>query len=215
MSGQIGSQDSNSDREGIEVLGPAGALPSADSQDISRLAVDATGRFYGAFWSARYLVPPLSVITALFPTELEIGSGLHSRLSIAGASFVDISQSARSLLTARGGLAKLGGIVALPFSDGTFDSSCALDTIEHIEDDRRAFRELAGITEGDARWSASRLPCIPHAGVSSMSPWVILDAAIQTIPLLSSESILLCQKWARASACCLAAAGSSTSRYGT
>ena len=138
-----------------------------------RLAVDANRRFYDTLWSASYVVPPqrfntwplLSALTTSSPTRLEIGPGLRPRLPIAGTSFVDISRPALSCLKARGGLAMLGEITALPFPDCSFDLVCAFDIVEHIEDDRQAFRELGRVAKDGAtvifsvplhpaRWSA-------------------------------------------------------------
>lgn len=115
-------------------------------------------RFYDALWSASYLVPPqrfntwplLSRLAASAPARLEIGPGLRPRLPIAGTSFVDVSRLAVSRLKALGGLATLGEITALPFPDCTFDLLCAFDIIEHVEDDRRVFRELSRVARDDA-----------------------------------------------------------------
>ena len=130
-------------------------------------------RFYDALWSASYVVSPqrfntwplLSALAASATARLEIGPGLHPRLPIAGTHFVDISAPALSRLKARAGLTTLGEITALPFPDGSFDLVCAFDIVEHVEDDRQAFRELGRIARDaavvifsvpldPARWSA-------------------------------------------------------------
>ncbi len=135
--------------------------------------VDANRRFYDALWSTSYVVPPqrfntwplLSALAASAPARLEIGPGLRPRLPIANTSFVDISRPALSRLKARGGLAMLGEITALPFPDCSFDLICAFDIVEHIENDRQSFRELGRVAKDDAtvifsvplhpaRWSA-------------------------------------------------------------
>jgi SAM-dependent methyltransferase len=158
---------------GIATPGFAGAMPAAGAQDSMRRAVDANRDFYDALWSASYVVPPqrfntwplLSALAVSAPTRLEIGPGLRPRLPIAGTSFVDISRPALSSLKARGGLAMLGEITELPFPDRSFDLICAFDIVEHIEDDRQAFRELGRVAKDDAtvifsvplhpaRWSA-------------------------------------------------------------
>ena len=173
---RIASTERNFGRDGIAgiaVPGFAGAMPAGGAQDATRLAVDANRRFYDALWSASYVVPPqrfntwplLSALAASAPARLEIGPGLRPRLPIAGTSFVDISRPALSSLKARGGLAMLGEITALPFPDRSFDLVCAFDIVEHIEDDRQAFRELGRVAKDDAtvifsvplhpaRWSA-------------------------------------------------------------
>lgn len=120
--------------------------------------VDANRRFYDALWSASYVVPPqcfntwpfLSALAASAPARLEIGPGLRPRLPIAGTSFVEFSRPALSPLKARGGLATLGEITALPFPDRSFDLVCAFDIVEHVEDDRQAFRELSRVAKDDA-----------------------------------------------------------------
>jgi SAM-dependent methyltransferase len=147
---------------------PARAAPHETRSDIA-----ANRRFYDALWSASYLVSPqrfntwplLSALAASATTRLEIGPGLHPRLPIAGTHFVDVSAPALSRLKARAGLTTLGDITALPFPDSTFDLVCAFDIVEHVEDDRRAFRELGRIARDGAaiifsvpldpaRWSA-------------------------------------------------------------
>lgn len=130
------------------------SAPSASTN-----AALATNRqFYDTLWSASSVVAPqrfntwplLSALSATAPARLEIGPGSHPRLPVAGTCFTDVSQSALSGLRDRGGLAALGGIVALPFPDCTFDLVCAFDIIEHVEDDRQVFRELGRVARKDA-----------------------------------------------------------------
>ena len=149
-------------------------MPSGSTQDATRPAIAAVNRdFYDSLWSASAVTLPqrfntwplLSALAALAPARLEIGPGLRPRLPIAGTNFVEISQPSLSPLRARGGLAMLGEITALPFPDCSFDLVCAFDIVEHIEDDRQAFRELRRVAKDDAtvifsvplhpaRWSA-------------------------------------------------------------
>jgi len=142
-------------------------------RDATRPAVAANRRFYDALWSASHMVPPqrfntwplLSSLAASARARLEIGPGLRPRLPIAGTYLVDVSRPALSPLQARGGLATLGEITALPFPDCSFDLVCAFDIVEHVEDDRQVFGELRRVTRDDAtvifsvplhpaRWSA-------------------------------------------------------------
>jgi len=146
----------------------ARAVPHATRSDIG-----ANRRFYDALWSASYVVSPqrfntwplLSTLAASATARLEIGPGLHPRLPVAGTHFVDVSRPALSRLRARAGLTTLGDITALPFPDCSFDLMCAFDIVEHVEDDRRAFRELGRVARDGAavifsvpldpaRWSA-------------------------------------------------------------
>jgi len=109
--------------------------------------------FYDHLWSRTYLTRPerfntWPLIAALLPgapLRLEVGPGLRPRLPIAGTHFLDISRPAVARLNARGGLAREGGISALPFGDGTFDLVLACDVIEHVADDRLAFAELTRV----------------------------------------------------------------------
>ena len=114
--------------------------------------------FYDMLWSASDVTLPhrfntwplLSTLAASAPARLEIGPGLRPRLPILGTSFVDISRPALSGLKACGGRAMLGEITALPFPDCSLDLVCAFDIVEHIEDDRQAFRELSRVAKDDA-----------------------------------------------------------------
>ena len=149
-------------------------MPSGSAQAATCPAIAAVNRdFYDSLWSASDVTLPqrfntwplLSALAASAPARLEIGPGLRPRLPIAGTNFVEISQPSLSPLRARGGLATLGEITALPFPDCSFDLVCAFDIVEHIEDDRQAFRELHRVSKDDAtvifsvplhpaRWSA-------------------------------------------------------------
>jgi len=98
-----------------------------------RPAVAVNRRFYDALWSASELIPPqrfntwplLSRLMAEARTRLEIGPGLHPRLSLTHTYFIDVSQPAAAALKGCGGLAALGEINALPFTDSSFDLVCA------------------------------------------------------------------------------------------
>jgi len=143
---------------GIAASGGAGAMPAGGGQDATRQPVDVNRDFYDALWSATHVILPqrfntwplLSALAASAPARLEIGPGLHPRLPIAGTSFVDISRPALTRLNAHGGLAVLGEMTSLPFPDCSFDLLCAFDIVEHIEDDRQAFRELDRVAKDDA-----------------------------------------------------------------
>lgn len=144
-------------------------MPTGGTSDT--LAVNR--RFYDTLWSAGYIVPPerfntwplLSGLATSATARLEVGPGLHPRLPTAGTHFVDVSRQALGRLKARGGLATLGDVTALPFPDRTFDLVCAFDIVEHVENDRKVFRELSRVANAGAtvvlsvplhpaRWSA-------------------------------------------------------------
>lgn len=142
-----------------ETAGAVHAPPveGAQGRTCSDIAARNQG-FYDALWSASSVTLPqrfntwplLSTLAASAPARLEIGPGLRPRLPVAGTTFVDISQPALSRLKAHGGLTMLGDVTALPFPDRSFDLLCAFDIVEHIEDDRQAFRELSRVAKDDA-----------------------------------------------------------------
>lgn len=120
---------------------------------IANALVAKNSRFYDAFWSRTYLTKPESfntwpLISALIPgapQRLEIGPGLRPRLPIAGTHFLDLSPPVVAQLNARGGLARAGEIVDLPYADACFDLVTAFDVIEHVEDDEKVFAELTRV----------------------------------------------------------------------
>lgn len=159
----IASREPRQGQDGMaEIVMPTcgGATPTSPMQHAPRPAIAAVNRdFYDSLWSASAVTLPqrfntwplLSTLAASAPAKLEIGPGLRPRLPISGTSFVDISQPALSGLKACGGRAMLGEITALPFPDCSFDLVCAFDIVEHIEDDRQAFRELRRVAKDNAR----------------------------------------------------------------
>ena len=121
-------------------------MPPEKSTDVA-----ARNRvFYDDLWARTYLTRPESfntwpLISGLLPQaadRLEVGPGLRPRLPVAGTHFVDLSPPAVARLNRGGGLAQSGEISALPFGDAAFDLVLACDVLEHVADDRRAFREL-------------------------------------------------------------------------
>ena len=115
--------------------------------------VDHNRSFYESLWRGARLVEPerfntwptVQALVSQAGARLELAPGLRPRLPLAGTHFVDISASAIAVLRARGGHAIVGEARALPYADGAFDLVCALDIIEHIEDDAGAVAELARV----------------------------------------------------------------------
>ncbi|MDF3056469.1 MAG: methyltransferase type 11 [Rariglobus sp.] len=109
--------------------------------------------FYDALWTETYVERPerfntWPLVAGLLPgapVRLEIGPGLRPRLPVAGTHFIDLSGPAVEQLNAREGRAVVGEITALPFAGGQFDLVAAFDVIEHVEDDRQVFGELARV----------------------------------------------------------------------
>jgi len=120
---------------------------------------DRNSRFYDEFWARTYLTQPerfntwplVSGLLATSPRRLEVGPGLRPRLPIAGTHFLEASPPALARLRGLGGLAHSGDITALPYPDASFDLVAACDVIEHIEDDRRVFAELARVLAPSGR----------------------------------------------------------------
>ena len=111
--------------------------------------------FYDALWSDVRLVQPerfntwplVSSLVAQSVRRLEVAPGLRPRLPLNGTHFVDISVPALAQLRECGANGILGRISSLPFPDGAFDLVCALDIIEHVDDDERALSELSRVAE--------------------------------------------------------------------
>jgi len=124
----------------------------------SREIAQTNRRFYDNLWSAgsvelpqRFNTWPLiSQLLPSAPARLEAGAGLRPRLPIAGTHFVDISPPAIMGLNARGGIAVLGEITALPYGDCRFDLVAAFDVIEHVEEHHLIFRELSRVLKDGA-----------------------------------------------------------------
>jgi SAM-dependent methyltransferase len=110
-------------------------------------------RFYDSLWSGARLVEPSRfntwpLVQSLLPhaaRRLEVAPGLRPRLPIEGSQFVDISAAALAKLRARGASAVQGHVSALPFRDASFDLVCALDIIEHVEDEDAALAEISRV----------------------------------------------------------------------
>jgi SAM-dependent methyltransferase len=110
-------------------------------------------RFYDSLWSGSRLVEPerfntWPLVQSLLPAsgrQLEVAPGLRPRLPLLGTRFVDISEPALGKLRERGALAMYGQVTALPFADGAFDLVCALDIIEHVDDEDGALSELSRV----------------------------------------------------------------------
>ena len=119
---------------------------------------DRNRRFYDSLWSGARLVEPQRfntwpLVRSLLPgsaSRLEVGPGLRPRLPIEGTQFVDISAPALAMLRERGAHVVLGQATSLPFADGAFDLVCALDIVEHVDDDDGALSELSRVAKSGA-----------------------------------------------------------------
>lgn len=120
-------------------------------------------RFYDTLWTDARLIGPESfntwpLVCSLVSHSrrwLEVAPGLRPRLPLEGTQFVDMSMPAISKLRARGANAVPGLVSALPFPDGAFDLVCALDIVEHVDDDDGALSELSRVAAPGAAFLLS------------------------------------------------------------
>lgn len=116
--------------------------------------LDLNRRFYDSLWAGARLVMPqrfntwplVESLLAEGNRALEVAPGLRPRLPLESTRFIDISAPALAKLKARGAKVVLGRITSLPFASGEFDLVCALDVVEHVDDDDGALAELARVT---------------------------------------------------------------------
>ena len=116
--------------------------------------LDRNLRFYDSLWADARLIEPQRfntwpLVQSLLTNSgrrLEVAPGLRPRLPIEGTQFVDVSASALSKLSERGAHVVLGNVTSLPLASGAFELVCALDIIEHVDDDGDALSELSRVT---------------------------------------------------------------------
>lgn len=109
--------------------------------------------FYESLWDESQLIAPerfntWPLVESLLRADsrcLEVAPGLRPRLPLAGTRFIDVSERAVARLRKAGASADTGTIVDLPFANRTFDLVCAMDVIEHVEDDVGALGELTRV----------------------------------------------------------------------
>lgn len=135
-----------------------GVIGTPRQERNARELFEVNRRFYDALWSGARLVeaqrfntwPLIESLLARAPRRLEVAPGLRPRLPIAGTQFVDISTPALALLQRRGAAVVCGTVTHLPFADASFDLVCALDIIEHVDDDAAAWAEVARVAKPGA-----------------------------------------------------------------
>lgn len=125
--------------------------------------LEANREFYDTLWTDARLVGPecfntwplVCSLVSSSRRRLEVAPGLRPRLPLEGTEFLDMSVPAISRLRARGANAVLGLVSALPFPDGVFDLVCALDIVEHVDDDDGALSELSRVAAPHAAFLLS------------------------------------------------------------
>jgi SAM-dependent methyltransferase len=117
--------------------------------------LDGNRRFYDSLWSGARLIDPqrfntwplVRSLLSEASRRLEVAPGLRPHLPIEGTQFVDISAPALAKLRERGAQVVQGDATSLPFAAGTFDLVCALDIIEHVDDEDGALSELSRVAK--------------------------------------------------------------------
>jgi SAM-dependent methyltransferase len=128
-------------------------LPRGRDPRSGRALREANRQFYDRLWSDARLVGPerfnswdlVRRLAARTDRRLEVAPGLRPRLPIAGTCFVDLSLPPLERLRAAGGRAVCGLVTAIPVATAAFDLVCALDIVEHVDDDAAAFAELSRV----------------------------------------------------------------------
>jgi SAM-dependent methyltransferase len=141
----------------------------AESRNDAELILANRG-FYESLWARAKLISPerfntwplLRDLAAGAPRRLEVAPGLRPRLPLDGTCFVDLSHAALHRLHAHGASTVHGMIGALPCADASFDLVCALDILEHVDDDDGALAELARVAAPGASMLLS-VPLHPEA----------------------------------------------------
>jgi SAM-dependent methyltransferase len=129
-------------------------IDSQAQSGVERALQEKNRRFYDSLWAGARLVEPhrfntWPLVQSLLPgreRRLEIAPGLRPRLPIEGTQFVDISAPALTKLRDRGADTVRGRVSSLPFADAAFDLVCALDIVEHVDDDEGALAEISRVT---------------------------------------------------------------------
>jgi SAM-dependent methyltransferase len=132
--------------------------PGLSQTRSERELLDQNRRFYDLLWTDARLVEPQRfntwpLVQSLLPESgrrLEVAPGLRPRLPIEGTQFVDISAPALAKLRERGAQVVQSQVTSLPFADGAFDLVCALDIIEHVDDEDGALSELSRVAKSGA-----------------------------------------------------------------
>jgi SAM-dependent methyltransferase len=139
--------------------------PSGSRVRGSAELLEVNRHYYDSLWSGARLVEPQRfntwpLVQSVLPpggSQLEVAPGLRPRLPLENTHFVDISEPALAKLRERGASVTLSQVTSLPFADHSFDLVCALDIVEHVEDDDGALSEITRV----ARPGASLLLSVP------------------------------------------------------
>jgi SAM-dependent methyltransferase len=117
--------------------------------------LDANRHYYDSLWAGARLVEPhrfntWPLVQSLLPLggrRLEVAPGLRPRLPLEDTLFVDISEPALAKLYERGASVALSQVTSLPFAGDSFDLVCALDIVEHVDDEDGALSEISRVAK--------------------------------------------------------------------
>lgn len=132
-----------------------GAVDAGSSKArTDRTLRELNRRFYDSMWTDARLVEPerfntwplVRALVSQARRRLEVAPGLRPRLPIEGTHFVDISEPALAKLRGRAASVALNPVSDLPYPDSAFDLVCALDIVEHVDDDDLALSELSRVS---------------------------------------------------------------------
>jgi len=130
---------------------------AAETLDGKR-PLDVNRHYYDSLWAGARLVEPQRfntwpLVQSLLPlrgSRLEVAPGLRPRLPLEHTHFVDLSTPALVKLSERGASVTLSRVTSLPFASDSFTLVCALDIVEHVDDEDAALSELSRVTKKDA-----------------------------------------------------------------
>ena len=125
--------------------------------------LEANRRFYDPLWRDARLVEPqrfntwplVSSLASPSQPRLEVAPGLRPRLPLEGTHFADFSVPAVAKLRARGANAVVALASALPYPDQAFALVCALDIVEHVDDEDAILSELSRVAAPKASFLLS------------------------------------------------------------
>lgn len=120
--------------------------------------LEVNRHYYDSLWAGARLVEPQRfntwpLVQSLLPQgaeRLEVAPGLRPRLPLESTRFVDVSGPALTKLYQRGASVTLSLVTALPFASDSFDLVCALDIVEHVDDEDGALSEISRVAKAGA-----------------------------------------------------------------
>ncbi len=120
--------------------------------------LEVNRRYYDSLWAGARLVEPqrfntwplVQSLLAQGAERLEVAPGLRPRLPLESTQFVDVSGPALTKLYQRGASVTLSLVTALPFASDSFDLVCALDIVEHVDDEDGALSEISRVAKAGA-----------------------------------------------------------------